>query len=361
MAGNGMQRTNGNGQRGSAERPTQAITKAESEKLTPQAQVEALFRKASERLDKMMPAHMKAERIWRLALAAMSRDPKLCEATPQSILLATMQAAALGLEPSTALQQAYLVPFNNKKSWKEGNEWREKWVTEAQLIIGYRGYILLAEQAGVVSSPIARIVHAKDDYMPALEGGEFKHVPFQDGDPGAMRAAYCRWYASNGAKEYYPMSAHDLAKHRDRFAKKERNSNNLKRNQPWVTDYEAMCAKTVVRGAARFWPMATERSEKLRTALALDERADDGVPDYKIGLTEDMQSALCEAPEFREALDYEPDYASSAGEEEPEVVQAPEPTTAPRRRAQSAPEPRGDGALSPEDEAKVFGRQPGED
>lgn len=373
MGMTGTQRaTNGNGQRGATERPSQAITRAESDKLTPQAQVEALFRRAADRLDKMMPGHLKAERIWRLALAAMSRDSKLTEATPQSILLATMQCAALGLEPSTALQQAYLVPFNNKKSWKEGNEWREKWVTEAQLIIGYRGYILLAEQAGVVSSPIARIVHTKDDYLPALEGGEFKHIPFQDGDPGPLKAAYCRWFASNGQKEYFPMSAHELNRHRDRFAKRDRNSNSLKRNQPWVTDFEAMCSKTTVRQSARFWPMATERSEKLRTALALDERADAGVADFKTGLTEDMQSALHELPEMRETLEYEPepDYPTE-GEDEPEIVEAPQPTAArTRSRSQaqpSGPDPRGPGAIPPEEEARLFdkdkkpAREPGED
>lgn len=301
MGGNG-------GQRGSVERPGVAMTKAESAALTPQKQVEILFRQASERLDKMVPTHLKAERLWRLALAAMARDPKLTEATPQSILLSTMQCAALGLEPSTALQQAYLVPFNNKKKWKEGNVWREEWVTEAQLIIGYRGFILLAEQASVVSGIKAAVVHTKDDYFPALEGGEFRHVPYQDGDPGAMRAAYTRWIASNGQKEYWPMSRFELDKERDRFAKKDRDGS-IKRYQPWVTDFEAMCMKTTVRRAARFWPMQSERAEKLRSALALDERSDEGVADYKTGLTDEMQSALHELPETRGYIEAEPDYS----------------------------------------------------
>lgn len=303
----GMTRGNG-GQRGAAERPGIAMTKAESAALTPQKQVELLFKQASERLDKMVPTHLKAERLWRLALAAMARDPKLTEATPQSILLSTMQCAALGLEPSTALQQAYLVPFNNKKKWKEGNVWREEWVTEAQLIIGYRGFILLAEQASVVSSPKATVVHTKDDYFPALEGGEFRHVPYQDGDPGPLRAAYCRWYASNSQKEYWPMSRFELDKERDRFAKRDYKTKEIKQGQPWVTDFEAMCMKTTVRRAARFWPMQSERAEKLRSALALDERADDGVADYKTGLTDEMQSALHEMPETRPYIDAEPDY-----------------------------------------------------
>ena len=55
----------------------------------------------------MMPGHLKAERIWRLALAAMSRDSKLTEATPQSILLATMQCAALGLK----VEREFSFPF----------------------------------------------------------------------------------------------------------------------------------------------------------------------------------------------------------------------------------------------------------
>lgn len=301
-------RGNGNGQRGSVERPGVAMTRAESDALTPQKQVEILFKKSAERLDKMVPAHLKAERLWRLALAAMARDPKLTEATAQSILLSTMQCAALGLEPSTALQQAYLVPFNNKKKWKEGNVWREEWVTEAQLIIGYRGFILLAEQASVVSGIKAAVVHKLDDYFPALEGGEFRHIPYQDGDPGPLRAAYTRWIASNGQKEYWPMSRFELDKERDRFAKRDYRTKEIKQGQPWVTDFEAMCMKTTVRRAARFWPMQSERAEKLRSALALDERADDGVADYKTGLTDEMQGALHEIPETRPYIDAEPDY-----------------------------------------------------
>lgn len=363
MAGMGNRNGNGNGggQRGQAERPT-AIVKPGDEKMTPQKRVELLFVQASQRLDKMVPTHLKAERLWRLALAAMSRDPKLCEATPQSILLSTMQCAALGLEPSTALQQAYLVPFNNKKRYKDGNVWKEEWTTEAQLIIGYRGFILLAEQASVVSGVKAEVVYQRDEYRPILEGGVFVHTPFQDGDPGPMRAAYCRWIASNGQKEYLPMSRYELDKWRDRFAKKEYKSDELKRNQPWVTDFEAMCMKTTVRQASRFWPMMSERAEKLRTAIALDERTEEGGgPDYRIGLTEDMQSALHEVPELRDPMEYEPDpgYPTGEDEEEPTAAGAtPEVTTPPAQRApartpRSAPKA-DDGTLTPEQEALAF-------
>jgi recombination protein RecT len=285
------------------------MTKAESDRLTPAQKVEQLFIKASQKIDLVVPAHMSAERIWRLALAAINRDPKLAEATPQSILLSTMQCAALGLEPSTALQQAYLVPFTNTKKWKEGNVWKELKVKEAQLIIGYRGFIMLAEQAGAATSIKAAVVRKRDQYRPVLEGGEFIHEPYAgEGDPGPMIAVYSRWVSSGAKRDYYPMTRWEIEKHRDRFAKKEYGKpDKLLRNQPWVTDFEGMAMKTPVRLASKFWPMQSERAERLRTAIAIDERSEGGASTLKEGLSDDVQSALHDVPEMRDYIE-EPDY-----------------------------------------------------
>jgi recombinational DNA repair protein RecT len=43
---------------------------------------------------------------------------------------------------------------------------------------------------------------------------------------------------------------------------------------PWVTDYEAMAAKTVLRRLAKLLPASVE----LQRAVALDERAELGLP-----------------------------------------------------------------------------------
>jgi len=60
-----------------------------------------------------LPSVMTPERFTRMVLSAISVTPKLAECTPQSFLGAMMSAAQLGVEPNTALGQAYILPYNN--------------------------------------------------------------------------------------------------------------------------------------------------------------------------------------------------------------------------------------------------------
>lgn len=62
-----------------------------------------------------MPASMSADRLARIALTEVRRNPALGECTPASFFGALMQCATLGVEPGL-LGHAYLVPFNNRKA-----------------------------------------------------------------------------------------------------------------------------------------------------------------------------------------------------------------------------------------------------
>lgn len=64
-------------------------------------------------IKKALPSVITPERFTRMVLSAVSVNPRLAECTPQSFLGAMMTAAQLGVEPNTALGQAYLVPFRN--------------------------------------------------------------------------------------------------------------------------------------------------------------------------------------------------------------------------------------------------------
>ena len=65
-------------------------------------------------IKKALPEVITPERFTRMAMTAISMNPKLQECTPQSFMGALMNAAQLGLEPNTPLGQAYLIPFKNK-------------------------------------------------------------------------------------------------------------------------------------------------------------------------------------------------------------------------------------------------------
>ena len=75
-----------------------------------------------------VPKHLSPDRMARIAATELRKTPALLNTTPASFLGAVMQSAQLGLEPGSALGQAYLVPYGN----------------QCQLILGYRGMIDLA-------------------------------------------------------------------------------------------------------------------------------------------------------------------------------------------------------------------------
>ena len=92
----------------------------------------------------VLPKFLPAERLVRVALTAISEQPKLLECTQESIILALMDAARLGLEPGGSLKQAHLVPFK----------------TTCVLIPDYRGLAELARRSGQVRDVYAQVVYA---------------------------------------------------------------------------------------------------------------------------------------------------------------------------------------------------------
>ena len=120
---------------------------------------------------KALPKHLTAERMLRVALTEFKRTPDLYKCEIRSVIGALVQCAQLGLEPGGILGQAYLIPFFNKKTSQK----------EAQLIIGYKGFIELAWRSGQLKSLEARLVY-KNDVFKVDYGSEAKiiHQPCLD-------------------------------------------------------------------------------------------------------------------------------------------------------------------------------------
>src|SRR6185437_2021004 len=95
-----------------------------------------LFEQRKESIKALLPKHLTPERMLKIALSTTARTPALLACTPQSIVLAVMQAAELGLEPGGLLGESYLVPYGS----------------EAKLIVGYRGLVALARRSGTLAS-----------------------------------------------------------------------------------------------------------------------------------------------------------------------------------------------------------------
>ena len=98
-----------------------------------------------------LPKHMDPDRLARVVITVLKTNPRLLEASSQSLLAALMLSAQLGLEPGP-LGHCYFVPH------------RVKGTLEVQWILGYRGIIDLARRSGQLLSLEAREVCARDQF-----------------------------------------------------------------------------------------------------------------------------------------------------------------------------------------------------
>lgn len=153
---------------------------------------EQKIRAVGEYLDKLTPAmasvlpkHLTAERMARVALTCVRRDPKLAECVPESFAGSLLTAAALGLEPGLN-GECYLVPYNG----------------ECTLIVGYQGLAKLFWQHPMAAHLDAQAVHEKDafDYAYGLDP-YLTHKP-ATGDRGQIVAYYAVAALSSGAKVF---------------------------------------------------------------------------------------------------------------------------------------------------------------
>lgn len=214
-----------------------------------------------------LPKHIKPDRMIRIITTELRKNPQLASCDKGSFLSAIMQASQLGLEPSGILGHCYLIPFKN----------------ECQFIIGYRGMIDLARRSGQIVSLSAIAVYEKDqfDYTLGLHPN-IEHKPSFEDDRGKLTFVYAVANLKDGGVQFEVMSKPQVDKIR---------ALSKARNSPWVTHYEEMAKKTVIRRLFKYLPVSTEYLE----AVIHDENVDLGIQDDFI---ETDYSHVEEAPEL---------------------------------------------------------------
>lgn len=212
-----------------------------------------------------LPKHVTADRLARIALTEVRKNPKLMQCDQTSFLGALMQCAALGLEPGGALGHCYLLPFNKRE--KVGGQWKTV-RTDVQFILGYRGMIDLARRSGQIVSLEARAVYAKDKFEVELGlDSNIVHKPaWEEADRGPLTFVYAVAKLVGGGVQFDVMSRAEIEKVRARSKSKD--------DGPWVTDFDQMSVKTVVRRLFKYLPVSIE----IQRAVGLDEQAELGLP-----------------------------------------------------------------------------------
>lgn len=196
-----------------------------------------------------LPAHLNPDRLIKIAITAAAKNPKILDCDRESIMLSVMQAAELGLEPGGALGEGYLVPYGRT----------------CQFIPGYRGLISLARRSGQIVSIEAHEVYEQDEFT--VEFGldpKLIHRPTLKSERGDVVAFYAVARIVGGGVQYDYMTRADV----DAIRKRSRAGS----SGPWVTDYNEMGKKTVIRRLFKTLPVSVE----LCRALEIQAESESG-------------------------------------------------------------------------------------
>lgn len=195
-------------------------------------------------ISKVLPKHMTPERMARVAITAITRNPKLADCDQASFFRCLMDLSAWGLEPDG--RRAHLIPFNNTKTR----------TVECQLILDYKGIVELCYRSGVVESIHADVIREGDLFGYDM-GAITRHVPHwlrtDDEKPeesGKVIGAYCTIQLKGGVIKTEVMPKVDIEAIRAR--------SRASGSGPWTTDWNEMAKKTVFRRASKWIPLSAE-------------------------------------------------------------------------------------------------------
>lgn len=161
---------------------------------------------------------------------------------PVSVQNALRNASAIGISLNPANKHAYLVPRSGAIC----------------LDISYMGLMHLAQSTGSIEWGQAKLVYQADTYVnQGIDKAPLHQYP-AFGARGELVGAYCTVKTSTGAYLTEEMSIdqiHDVRSRSEAYkGKTDQYGNKKPPSGPWVTDYEEMCRKTVVKRAAKYWP-----------------------------------------------------------------------------------------------------------
>lgn len=206
------------------------------------------------------------------ALQAMRRNSYMQRCVPQSIEDAVINVAAVGLSLNPILGHGYLIPR------RQGNH------VICCFDPGYRGLIKLATDGGLVT-----MIQAAAVYEEEVNLGNFKLTrgtspsvihstdPLQKiEDMGKIVGAYCIAYIKRAPVPHTTwMPIDDIMKCAAKSEAFNPRDSKKRPSGPWVTDFQEMCVKTVIKRARKQWPGGNKRLDQ---AIRLSNIAEDYIP-----------------------------------------------------------------------------------
>lgn len=215
----------------------------------------------------------RAKRFIASITSAVAVNPALQDCTPNTILAGALLGESLNLSPSPQLGQFYLVPFKNKKAG----------VTDAQFILGYKGYIQLALRTGQYRR--LNVVAVKEgeliSYNAFSEELVCNWIEDEERRASLKTVGYAaRFEYMNGFEKVLYWSKEKMLAHADRYspafsaaAAKRIESGEIpasemwKYSSFWYKDFDGMAMKTMLRQIISKWGIM---SSEIETAFEKD-------------------------------------------------------------------------------------------
>lgn len=208
--------------------------------------------------------------------SAVATNSQLQECEPSTIITGALVGEALGLSPSPQLGQMYLVPFKNNK----------KGVTEAQFILGAKGYKQLAIRSGQYKD-IDFIEVREGEYLGRDEETgkqRFKFISDDEVRENKPIIGYLAYFELlNGFRKQIYWSKEKMLNHADKYSKafNEADYEKLlagqipekdkwKYSSYWYADFDGMSEKTLYRQLiSKYGVMSIEMQEAYTKDMAV--------------------------------------------------------------------------------------------
>lgn len=235
---------------------TTEMTKKSFESASPVIGLSQLIESNTNKLKQILPSHLNAERMVRIAHTCIRTNPELSKCTPESFLGSLFVLAQVGLEPIHG--RSYLLPFSNKR--KVNGEWKTS--REVQAVIGYKGLIELFYRHKSALSIDMHTVYENDFFSVSYGSrSEIVHTPvFKNRGPAIAYYAVAKM--KEGGEVFKAMSVDEIRDHAAKHSKTYGQD-----FSPWTKDFNAMAMKTVLIQLAKVLPLSVE----IQRAIEIDE------------------------------------------------------------------------------------------
>jgi len=218
-----------------------------------------LNRYGESNLKQAVQGQLNSDRMIRMVLSDVSRNPLLLACTPTSIAGCLSFGAQVSLMVGGPLGYVYMIPRRNKNL---GNRY------EANAQLGYKGYCALAYRSKEIARLDAACVFKGEAFAFDRGSGVLEHKWSWEGEKAdaELVGAYC-FAQLKGSPELIV----EVLTRKQIEARRAR-SDSWRRNaaqSPWTTDFQAMCRKTAILALLRGGrvPLSTE----LEVALEKEE------------------------------------------------------------------------------------------